>query len=717
MELLFIFINKSNNEFIQKKGFNFSPNHKFSCKVNGDSVELLHEKKDGIDNSFFYKNNIMNVSAIVGENGSGKTTLLQYLYDMQCYPKAIISNEEYRQMHEDKYDKNKNVLVFNEDNKIIIYHNIEKNLFENKTGFEEKCLSNSNRIKKNEYMEQIENLTIVYLTNSLYTNGYQGYFTHKLLNKINLTPNSISVLSKKFYKKIVNYPEGIINETPYNILQSIIIKNKKITEFQQICDVIYFHFLIANDLTDTYISKMNNRIEVDCIPIKNLIDEEYTDILDFNVNDDDDTIVMSLKNTIKCYMNWTQNVQKDLLNDVCGKLYLNLIFEILYCLKIELAEKEIKEIDQLKSMIEELLSQYKSDNEDEKEMINYYNNAFSEVNKIYLLLNDCEIVKSIVPKSDLAYKHSKVISLSENPLKYKKFCELIDSFTKEKWSFVVKYIVINNLNMSSGERAFQNIFTWLNILPFFNKILERESVSIHKDILILIDEIDLYSHPEWQRKYIKVFIDEIARIFADNRVQIIFTTHSPIVLSDMIKDSTIYLSNIENKCVVDNSEIHKQTFGANIHTLLLDSFFMDNTIGEFARIKIKNCIRIMDKHKQFKQKDISKEEFEKDYINFFKLEKDEDEDIDIDIVKLKINVQSIINSIGEPLIKRKLEEIYSITFPETRKDYELEIAKLQLEKAKLQKVINSKDLDDIEDIMILLNEKIKTLKHKAGYEL
>lgn len=198
MELLYIWINKSKNKFIKGKGFNFSPQHKFSCEFDGAKVVLRHKSVNTIDKGFLYENNIMNVTAIVGENGSGKTSLLQYIYDSQCYPKASNIDEVYRQMDEDDYEKNKSILVYKINNEIVIYHNIEDYLFENKTDFQIKCLSNCNHEKKVEYMEELDRSTIIYLTNSLYTYDHDSYSTHGSLRRICLTPNSINVLSKNF---------------------------------------------------------------------------------------------------------------------------------------------------------------------------------------------------------------------------------------------------------------------------------------------------------------------------------------------------------------------------------------------------------------------------------------------------------------------------------------------------------------------------------------
>jgi len=145
----------------------------------------------------------------------------------------------------------------------------------------------------------------------------------------------------------------------------------------------------------------------------------------------------------------------------------------------------------------------------------------------------------------------------------------------------IRVLDINKIDfemLSHGEKYLIGIF--LNIL---------ESINIEKNNFIFLDEPDLSFHPKWQKEYIK-FLVSLLKNF-NNPINIIFTTHSPFLLSDMPKQNIIFLDKDENRnCqVLTNDEVleKKQTFGANIHTLLSDSFFMeDGLMGEFAKGKI-----------------------------------------------------------------------------------------------------------------------------------
>jgi hypothetical protein len=102
-----------------------------------------------------------------------------------------------------------------------------------------------------------------------------------------------------------------------------------------------------------------------------------------------------------------------------------------------------------------------------------------------------------------------------------------------------------------------------------------------------MDEADLTFHPEWQRQLIKILTAFLPLEFGQcgiNDLQVILTTHSPLLLGDIPSNNVIYLGNNKNK---SNGE--RNTFGQNIHTILKDSFFLANgTLGAFAADKINN---------------------------------------------------------------------------------------------------------------------------------
>lgn len=113
-------------------------------------------------------------------------------------------------------------------------------------------------------------------------------------------------------------------------------------------------------------------------------------------------------------------------------------------------------------------------------------------------------------------------------------------------------------------------------------------------ILLLIDEVDLYLHPEWQKKYIAAVIEEIEKQFAGYKVQLIFATHSPLCLSDIPRENTIYLTENRGKAHVEKREHHSQTFGKDLYSLLNNAFFLENsTMGAYAKKYVDSIIDSM----------------------------------------------------------------------------------------------------------------------------
>lgn len=102
-------------------------------------------------------------------------------------------------------------------------------------------------------------------------------------------------------------------------------------------------------------------------------------------------------------------------------------------------------------------------------------------------------------------------------------------------------------------------------------------------VMLFLDEADLTLHPEWQRRLIHVLTASLPLIYPNScakDMQLILSTHSPLLLGDIPRENICYLGH-------GAGEAAEETFGQNIHTLLKDSFFLDNgTVGEFASSKI-----------------------------------------------------------------------------------------------------------------------------------
>lgn len=177
----------------------------------------------------------------------------------------------------------------------------------------------------------------------------------------------------------------------------------------------------------------------------------------------------------------------------------------------------------------------------------------------------------------------------ENHLEESKIIEFIPpSIFKAELFLDNENKIPNSFNLlSSGEK--QLIYSASSILYHLqnlDSVDDKRGLIKYHNVCLLLDEIELYYHPDLQRKYIDFLLSVINKIEFKNitAINICMVTHSPYVLSDIPDIFTLKLE--DGKPNISESK----TFGANIHELLTHSFFMDSTTGEYAKKKIKEII-------------------------------------------------------------------------------------------------------------------------------
>ncbi len=177
-------------------------------------------------------------------------------------------------------------------------------------------------------------------------------------------------------------------------------------------------------------------------------------------------------------------------------------------------------------------------------------------------------------------------------------------------------------DMSSGEVA---------ILTLFSRFHSIKHKIQSDNILILLDEPDMYLHPRWVQKFINVFIEYLNVDFSGKTIQIILTSNKPICSSDLPTHNVIKLKKTgydENnwpiiKVIKDDGY---QSFGANIYSLYKDGFFLnEGFIGMFAKKKIQAVIKWLNNNR---------------------------------IRKPSKKHENTIMNIGDPIIKHKLNQMY-----------------------------------------------------------
>lgn len=142
--------------------------------------------------------------------------------------------------------------------------------------------------------------------------------------------------------------------------------------------------------------------------------------------------------------------------------------------------------------------------------------------------------------------------------------------------------------LSSGER--QYLFTFSALLyHVFNIKMTPVNRPHYRLANLMLDEVEICFHPEYQRTLVYRLIELLRQFRLNYRfsINIILTTHSPFILSDIPKSNVLYLEN--GKSVGET--IYKDTFGSNVNDILHQSFFLKKGfMGEFARDKIQSVI-------------------------------------------------------------------------------------------------------------------------------
>lgn len=174
--------------------------------------------------------------------------------------------------------------------------------------------------------------------------------------------------------------------------------------------------------------------------------------------------------------------------------------------------------------------------------------------------------------------------------------------------------------LSSGERQF--LFLMSSVIYHVMNIKSVPTSRIsYRYINVVLDEVELCFHPEYQRTFLYKLLQSIKRLHLNTfcGFNIIITTHSPFLLSDIPQGNVLYL---EDGHVVDKSYM-QNPFAANVNDILRQSFFLKNGfMGEFAKQKV---LKVLDDYKK---------------------------------KKLDANeANELVELIGEPLLKDRLSEV------------------------------------------------------------
>lgn len=621
MELVYLWVEKYKN--IKNQGFNFSP--RFECEFfpkydkDGklkDNCELKITPKDYV--SIFPDN--INITAIVGENGTGKSRLL-------C---AILDNVNEHNISDDRI-KPFIQCYFDKYNKKFIIESYS--LLSNKSqincpdiDYELIQVSDTGIIKNFDFRDK---MFFYHYKNDLaypINDNKYGTYNEKIIkftepnkpnNKIDL-----EIEEEKNLKKLL----FLIDSTKYSIDE-----NKFFVPYKVWLQKENVRFLGKNRTNDSKYIELKNQFKPQNKIKELLLLENILFIKNLSEENSNEDLFQDI--TLPSFDINTINITQEI--DTFRTNFLSINFQS----KIDECRKNIKDNHNRDNYRESLVI-----NECEKSL-----NLFKNIDTIISILYQKYNESIYYPNSELINNNDSNITLIMNLPRFLKI-ELIDSRTGVEYS-----------ELSTGEKSL------LDVVYSIKNIIElRIKNNLSNSIFILLDEIESYLHPIWQKNLIQ-YIYNFVKIYSID-IHIILTSHSPFILSYIPKENVIFLEKYikdedkeqkEGNCKNVTKDMELKTFGANIHTLLSDGFFMsDGLMGEFAKSKITEILEFLNDKEKLKT--IKKEQ-----------------------------IKPIIESIGEDFLRNKLLNLYRKKLTEDEKEREKLILRNKIDE--LQKQYNELD--------------------------
>ncbi|AXU94950.1 hypothetical protein CI789_06755 [Erwinia persicina] len=527
MELVFVYV----EEHKILKDFHALFSSDYNITLLDSVLSIEHVKDTTFD---YYKG--CNINAVVGQNGTGKSTLLDFIEE-SC---ARYSESSGFIIWYDAVEKE---IIIHDMNASLQYINIKsclkykviknnKNLFE-KTDTKIFKINNMATSGFNSINKRRKNIIDCSLgTQSKYRGKKRSINLRRMLDFFN---NSLWLKSKQAkysYSFEFKAPSSSIQKWVLGILDD---DNKNLTRKQ--LDSIHADY------------------EAKLFYLKPLFQEDAS----FTV----DSIFQSLlKRNIYSFIKAMPSMR--ISNPiVANKVCLEFVRHYVYSERIEFAE------------VVKIVKKVHHENEYESKAFDLFD--FSEV----LDLHFSKFFRSLEHVSNAIYDATGYqASAHDNKLKsyyHEAILNVLEALSK------LHPCVINNFQygwegFSTGELAKLNIFS--SLYNIYDEYLGNNA-------LVIIDEVDLYLHPEWQRTFVSELISFISKTDFNAKLQIILTTHSPIIIGDFLPKDIISLR--LNKNGIPEKAL-SFGFGTGITEAYVLGMHIKSTYGEHSRLKLMSII-------------------------------------------------------------------------------------------------------------------------------
>lgn len=346
------------------------------------------------------------------------------------------------------------------------------------------------------------------------------------------------------------------------------------------------------------------------------------------------------------------------------------VFRVLKTIKEQLVENEKNEI---KQAIYRMSTEHSHITMKLMRALNYLKHHHIDVNKEYSVQQYSDEINRLANKQNFPKYQIHIGEFLPPPIMK------IELIVVDKNDITQTRIPFNNL--SSGEKqicytlssVFYHLANLDTVGQYPSLIYETQSQEEGKEkkpirynhVNIVLDEMELYFHPEMQRQFINLFLEGLKQLplYQIMSIHVMIVTHSPFVLSDIPRCNILFMQKNGEPAY----EGQMVTFGSNIHSMLKHSFFLENgTMGDFALQTVKDVINRINFCTLFVKRLQSKEIFIKeDDKMLLSLPEDMRRTVNQSFDELQQKwklyydydyLRSVVSLIQEPILRNKLED-------------------------------------------------------------
>ena len=523
---------------------------RYDYLFNREEMKLTINKSSQTLPDKFWGEGIWSLTGIFGNNGAGKTTAIKFLLE------AVVSGYNIEDVN--------GIVVYEANGKLRIYYNQD---FENERKLTIKTEEKYSYINKLNFSDKIEtfffsgHFSSVLFKDKFYSN-FGGLYNASIVSQFNNDVERFANTTDNYFNLPICFYVAA-NKSQHNDRICKIISNEKLRkQFKS------FEF-------PKYVIISPNRGGQDHLKYHKSAKEKKDRISKY-LNPNPTSYAFTRQEALSrfIYFNLLNLYADDRLFDGKEQIIIdwyNIVEENSY---------STKSFDALKKQYEKIIEKFINEE-------SVYSHLKSVIEFVSFLDSTCRFYEDRgIFYLDIIKDKDKVNKLLEKD----KSCNFL--LTSRLYDMEYRHDINSSSKLSSGEEAMLNLFS-----SMYDAIeLKPQKISnIKSPSLLVLDEAEIGFHPEWQRNYIKTLLDFVKALssVSGHDYQIVITSHSPILLSDIPVNCCNFLKKEKvGDYEFKTTNVRKsqpQTFARNVFELYRNSFFLeDGLIGTFAVEKLKS---------------------------------------------------------------------------------------------------------------------------------